>query len=156
MIRTGLVTMGAGAGLLSAVDGATERTRNGAGTRAELLREMDELVGMAVPSEGMGPSDRTGPLLQAGAWLEVTDLVASTLLETKRYDAANVLLRQPEAAGWFLNWVRKSAEGRAPEDQLRQVEGHLSSLRELAATPALGEPEIRAIRGHTAAMLALL
>lgn len=155
-IGVGLRAMQAGAGLLSTLDDLTARTRGKTITREALLGELDALVSMSVPGAGVGPGDRTGTLLQGGAWLGTTNLVSRAILKADRVDAANTLLHQAAAAEWFLTEVRGAATGRAPEDILRALEGHLVSLRDIAARPDITRADVVAIETHTQAVLDLL
>lgn len=155
-VEAGLAGMGAGEGLRAQVRGAVARVRNGGVSRADLLAEIDDVVGMAVPGGGVGPDDRSGPLLQAGAWLASSHLVAQALIDAGRPELADQLLHQQAAAEWFLGYVRAGAEGRADADLLRSVERTLVVLATVAGKPSIPPDDVRAVRDRTAELLALL
>lgn len=155
-VRAGLVTLGAGQGLLNTVDGIRDRFVNGAASRDALLTELDEVVAMAIPGQGVGPDDRTGPLLQAGAWLSATHVVASALVQADRRELGDQLLRQKTAADWFLGYVRAGAEGRAPEDILKRIEATLGELSAIAGKPTLAPEDVNTVRDRTGELLSLL
>lgn len=155
-IHAGLSGMGAGAALLSTVASLTDKVRNDAISRDVLLDEVDAIVGMSVPGAGVGPTDRTGPLLQAGAWAATTNLVAGALLQSGKLDAADQLLRQKDVVAYFRRYVQAEGTVKADPALLTRLDAALGALAELAGRPHLGEPEVKAIQAHTAEILALL
>lgn len=155
-IHAGLSGMGAGAALLSTVASLTDKVRNDAISRDQLLDEVDAIVGMAVPAEGVGPTDRTGPLLQAGAWAATTNLVASAVLQSGKIEAADQLLRQKDVVEYFRRYVQAEGATKADPALVAQLDAALVALSELAGRPHLGEAEVKAIQAHTGEILALL
>lgn len=155
-LQQGLVRMGAGAGLLATVQGLVDRQTNHGITRPELLQALDETVGAAIPEEGLGPDDRTGPLLQSGAWLATTNVAAEAVLQGGKVDAAGTLFRQKAVADWFLGYVRGAAKAKADEQVLKVLEETLTTLSTLSAKESLGEADVRAIRDATGALLGML
>jgi hypothetical protein len=95
-IRDGMAAIGTGQGLLATMDQAIEQLKNDTASREDFLTELDAQVTSSVPSEGWGPTDSTGPMLQAGAWLAGTNLVAKAVVAKNDPDAAQKLLRRPE------------------------------------------------------------
>ena len=110
--RAGMAKLGAGAGLLSTIDDSITHVENDAASRDDFLRELDN-IGYAVPEQGWGPDDRTGPLLQAGAWLAGTNVVARAIVRSGKADAADKLLRRKDVAEYFLGYVRTSGSEKA-------------------------------------------
>lgn len=155
-IHLGLKTMGAGSGLLATLESLTGQVRNEAISRDALLDELDAIVGSAVPEEGMGPNDRTGPLLQAGAWAATTNLVAAAIVQTGKYDAAEQLLRQKDVVEYFRKYVKEEGAEKADAEVLKQLGASLAALSEIAGKPSLGEAEVKDIQEKTGELLKLL
>lgn len=155
-VRKGLAGMGAGEGLLGTVDGMVGQVKNGGANRDELLRGMDDLVGMAVPGGGVGPQDRTGPLLQAGAWIESTHLAAQAVASSGNLAAADQLFRQAAVVEWFISYARASGPGRTNDDILNRVVATLEGLRDIAAKATLSAEDVTTIRDRTGELLAML
>ena len=54
--------------------------------------------------EGFSKDDPTGPLLQAGAWLEGVNLVSKAIIKEDKMEVANQLLRLEHVATYFLQY----------------------------------------------------
>lgn len=155
-VHAGLTAMGAGKGLLDTVQGLTEQTRNKGIARADLLRSIDETVSRAVPEDGVGPDDRTGPLLQAGAWLATIHVAAQATLASDKLDAAGPLFHQKPVVDWFLGYLATDAQGKAPDALLVQLEATLKTLGGLAGKFTFTREEVQQIETSTAQLLALI
>jgi hypothetical protein len=155
-VKKGLEGMGAGAGLLATLSSLTDRLRNDAITRDELLTELDGLVGMAVPGEGVGPDDRTGPLLQAGAWVATTNLVAKAVLHSGKLDAADTLLRQKAVVDWFRGYLKGEGAGKAEAELLAKLDATLAALGDIAAKEHLTEDDVKTVEAKTGEILSLM
>lgn len=153
--RAGMAGLGAGAGLLSTIDDSIKHVENDAASREDFLRELDEIVGYAVPEQGWGPDDRTGPLLQAGAWLAGTNVVARAIVRSGKADAADKLLRREDVARYFLGYVRTEGQGKAGP-VAEQLEKTLTQLAEIAEKPTLTVEDANAVADATGALLKLL
>ena len=106
-VANGLRQMGAGAGLVETVDGYGNQVNNDALTRDDLLFALEQIASMSVPGEGFGANDRTGPMLQAGAWTSGVSLVSEAIIKENRIDTADKLLRHGPTADYFLSMFRK-------------------------------------------------
>ena len=96
------------------------------------------------------------PLIQAGSWLEGSNLVASAIISENKPDAGTSLLRQPQVADYFLKYVEVEAEGKVPDEVLKQLKSTLDRLKELAMKPALTIDDVKEIKSQTDSVLALL
>ncbi len=155
-VRVGLTRMGAGPALLSTLTGVLERHTNKGITRDEMLRSLDEVVSAAVPESGVGPDDRTGPLLQAGAWLATTNVAADAVLRVGSFDAAASLFHQQPVVDWFRSYVKTAGAEKADAELLRLLETTLAELSGTAAKPTFDEADVRLIRDRTATLLGML
>ena len=153
--RAGMAALGAGAGLMSTIDDSIKHVENDAASREDFLRELDQIVGYSVPEQGFGPDDRTGPLLQAGAWLAGTNVVARAVVRSGKAEAAEKLLRRKDVADYFLGYMQKEGQQKAgPVSE--QLVKTLSLMSEIAAKPALTVEDAQTIADATDALLKLL
>lgn len=154
-LRSGLAAMGTGAGLLGTIDKAIEHVKNDTASREDFLREIDDQVSTMAPEEGWAPGDTTGPLLQAGAWLSATNLTARAIVRKGDAAAAGKLLRRPEVAAFFLDYI-KSEPGNEKAGMLAgKVAEALTRLKEVSGKPELGIAEAEEIAAITDGLLAL-
>lgn len=153
--RAGMAGLGAGAGLLSTIDDSIKHVENDAASREDFLRELDQIVGYSVPEQGWGPDDRTGPLLQAGAWLAGTNVVARAIVRSGKAEAADKLLRHKDVADYFLGYVKAGGQEKAGPvaDQLAAT---LTRMSEIAAKPTLTVEDAASVADATDALLKLL
>ncbi|MCB9779052.1 MAG: hypothetical protein H6742_10850 [Alphaproteobacteria bacterium] len=132
-IRGGMAEVGLGEGLLSLFDDVIVKVENDAASREDFVAELDQVVSSMVPEDGWGPDDKTGPLVQAGAWLGGTDLVAQAVIASGNDAAADKLLRRPEVPAYFLDYAKRqdNASGVA---QAALVDA-LTTFRQVAEKP---------------------
>lgn len=155
-IAEGLGAIGVAADVCASVADLRTRFARKELDRAGLLPALDALVARVVPPEGLSAQDRGAPLVQAGAWLATTHLVADAAVRGKKTAAADTLLHQAAIADFYLSFVRSGTQGRPPGDALLGIEGQLVALRDLASKAAFTDADVLAIRDKTAAMLGLL
>lgn len=153
--RAGMAALGAGQGLLSTIDDSIGHIENDAASREDFLRELDNIVGYAVPEQGWGPSDNTGPLLQAGAWLAGTNVVARAIVRSGKAEAADKLLRRKDVAEYFRGYVRTAGQEKAGA-VAEQLDKTLTMMIEVAEKPTLGLEDATAVADATDALLKLL
>jgi hypothetical protein len=155
-IQQGLATMGAGAGLLSTARALNERFANDAVSREGLLAEVDAIVGAAVPGEGVGPTDRTGPLLQAGAWLTTANVAARAIASSGKWQASDTMFHQADVVRYFRRYAQGDGAGKAPTEFLGRLDTILAALEAVSAHDAITEADTREIEARTGELLALL
>lgn len=153
--RAGMAALGAGAGLMSTIDDNITRVENDAASREDFLRALDDIVSYSVSDMGWGPGDRTGPLLQAGAWLAGTNVVARAIVRSGKADAADKLLHRKDVATYFLGYVRSQGQDKAGP-VAAQLELTLLQMSTIADKPALGIEDAQAVADATDALLQLL
>lgn len=155
-VKTGLVSLGAGTDLPRTIDELIARINNDAINRDDLVKELDDIHGAAIPEIKYEAGERAVPLIQAGSWLEGSNLVASAVIAANAPDAGTQLLRQPQVADYFLKYVQVEGQGKAPDEVVKQLESTLQKLKLLASQPALTLDDVKEVKAQTDAVLALL
>ena len=155
-IQEGLTKMKAGKGLLSMISDIQVQVKNDSLTRKELLSEMEDIVSMSVPEHGFGKEDKTGPLLQAGAWLSSINLMCKAIQKENNLKAANTLLRHGKVAEYFLSYAGTEGKGKAPEAMITHLKTALSTLKKISEKEDINSYDIQQIINETNALLALV
>lgn len=156
IVKAGLNTLGAGKDLPATIDDLTARINNDGISRDDLVKELDEMHGAVIPEIKFEAGDRAVPLIQAGSWLEGSNLVSAAIIAANKPDAGTQLLRQPQVVDYFLKYVQTEGADKAPDAVLRQLEGTLVKLKEIAAKPTLSADDVKEVKSQTDAILALL
>ena len=155
-MRSGMATIGSGEGLLRTMDRSIEQIQNDTAARADFLVELDAQVSNSVPEEGWGPEDTTGPLLQAGAWRAGLHIVAKAVVRADDAEAAEKLLRRPEVADFFLQYV-EVGEGKEKAGVMSHgVAEGLTLLKEISSRETIGVDGAREAVDVTGKLLKLL
>jgi hypothetical protein len=155
-VKTGMAALGAGPDIGATIDELNNKIKNDAMSRDELLKELDDLHGAIIPEIKYEAGERVVPLIQAGSWLEGSNLVASAIVGANKPEAANSLLRQPQVAAYFLKYVEVEGAGKAPDAVLTQLKTTLTKLQEIASKPALTIDDVNEVKAQTDSVLALL
>lgn len=129
-IRDGMETVGLGKGRLSELDDFITMVKEDQASREDFVAQLDKVTSEAVLSESWGPDDHSGPLVQAGAWLGATQLVARALVAKGDDAAADTLLRRPTVTRYFLDYAK--GEG-AKKASAPAMEAFTKTLTELDA-----------------------
>ncbi len=152
-IQAGMKAIGAGGNIDATLDDLTARISNDSIVRDELLKELDQMHQQILPEIVFNGGEKLVPLLQAGSWLEGSNLVASAILAANKPEAGTNLLRQEVAVGYFLNYVQTQASTKPVSAQLEKT---LLALKDIAAKPTLTADDVQAVKDQTAQVLALL
>jgi len=155
-IKQGMAELGAGSDIGATIDDLDNRIQNDAVTRDDLVKELDELSGAIIPEIEYEAGDRAVPLIQAGSWLEGSNLVAGALIESGNYESATTLLKQPAVVAYFQGYVKTEGQDKAPSEVVAQLETTLATLAEVCAHETLSEEDVKTIHASTAAVLDLL
>lgn len=156
LVKTGMNTLGAGTDIAATIDDLTARITNDGISRDDLVKELDEMHGAVIPELKFEAGERAVPLIQAGSWLEGSNLVSGAIIAANKPDAATQLLRQPEVVDYFLKYVSTEGADKAPDAVIEQLKGTLSKLKEIAAKPALTLDDVKEIKAQTDSVLSLL
>jgi len=125
-IHRGLKALGADDSLLQTVQEFQDGIAGDVIPREALLEEMARITDMMVPEKKWGPSPQTGPMVQAGAWLAGVHMVATTVVDADRIDAADQLLKHPDVVNYFLGYL--STKNDAPSTILHVLRKRLEDL----------------------------
>ena len=155
-IEEGLSKMKAGKGLLSMLSDIRVQVTNDSLTRKELLSEMEDIVSMSVPEQGFGKEDKTGPLLQAGAWLSSINLVSKAIVEEKNPSAASKLLRHGKVADYFLLYAETKGRDKAPEAIIKKLQNALQALKSISEKETIILDDVQTIISETDALLSMI
>jgi len=155
-IKIGMAELGAGGDIAATIDDIVGRVQNDAVSRDELVKELDELSGAIIPEVEYEAGDWAVPLIQAGSWLEGSNLVAGALRAANSYDNATDLLKQPAVVDYFLKYVRTEGSDKAPSQVVAQLETTLTTLKGICAKPTIGEDDVLTIQSATTSVLDLL
>lgn len=155
-VKAGMAALGAGSDINATIDDLIGRLNSGSLSRDDLLGELDELHGAVIPEIEYEAGAKVVPLIKAGSWLAGVNLVAEAVVKSGNAEAGTKLLRQPEVADYFLEYVRTEGADKAPPEVMGKLEQTLTRLKELSAKPELTLDEVKEIQTQTAGVLALL
>ena len=154
-IRVGMTTLGTGKGLLATIDTFIQNIQNDTASREDFLQELDAVASSMIVEEGWGAGDRTGPLLQAGAWLAGPNLVAAAIVAADSPAAAEKLLRKAYVAEYFLGYLEGEGASKAGPTTSTVVET-LRTLQSVANKPTLAVTDAQAVVAATETLLGTL
>ena len=146
-VYQGLKALGASEQLLTTVKEFENGIAGEVITREALLEEMARITDLMVPEKKWGPSPQTGPLVQAGAWLAGVHMVAVTVLDAGRVDAADQLLKHPEVIGYFIGYV--STKNDPPSTILHVLHERLEDLQARTKKAKLTQEDVESIVSTT-------
>jgi hypothetical protein len=155
-VKAGMAALGGGTDIGATIDDINARVVNNSVSRDDLVKELDEMHGAIIPEIKFEAGERAVPLLQAGSWLEGSNLVAAAIVKANNITAGTELLRQPQVADYFMKYVAVEGGGKAPDEVLAQLQVTLTRLKELASQPTLSLDDVKEVKSQTDAVLALL
>ncbi len=156
LLNSGMKSVGMGAGLVATMQDMLTRVKNDAASRDDFVAEVDAVASQMVPDEGWGPTDRSGPLVQAGAWLEAANLVSTAIIAANKPEAASSLLQQKDVPEYFLKYIETDAPAEADRAVLVQLKLTLTDLRDLSNKPVLTMDDVQKIKNNCDLLLTLL
>ncbi|MFT4623541.1 MAG: hypothetical protein ACI8PZ_002197 [Myxococcota bacterium] len=158
-VQRGLKQLGGGSDIDAMLNDIKDRIKADAVTRDELLKEFDELSGAVIPELEFNGQERVVPLIQAGSWLEGSNLVAKAIQAkgAGSAEAADRLLKQPAVVAYFISYVQNEGAEKAPAAVTARLQESLTKLQELAEkTEPLGAEDITTVITVTDNVLTLL
>lgn len=155
-IKEGMQILGAGEDVQRTLADLSGRIESDAGSREDLLKEFDELSGVLVPDLTYEAGEWVIPLIKAGSWLEGAHLVAGAIKEEKKFEEAGKLLRQPHVIDYFIEYVDREGEEKAPDAVIAKLKETLSTLKEVTGKSVIEEEDVNTIHSATAAVLTML
>jgi hypothetical protein len=131
-IKAGMQTLQGGADIQNILTELEEGVKGGSVTRDDLLKQLDELAGAAIPELEFNGQKRVVPLIQAGSWLEGANLVGKAVEAAGKPDAADAMLKQPAVVDYFIKYVKTEGQEKAPAAIAQKLEQSLTTLKGLA------------------------
>ncbi|MFZ5482435.1 MAG: hypothetical protein ACOZNI_37075 [Myxococcota bacterium] len=156
MVKAGLTALGSGADMGATIDDIVNRINNDAVSRDDLVKELDELHGAIIPEIEYEAGEKVVPLIQAGSWLEGSNLVSNAIITANKPEAASSLLRQPQVVDYFVKYVQVEGGGKAPDEVIAQLNTTLAKLKEIASKPELTLDDAKEVKSQTDTVLGLL
>lgn len=156
VVKAGMTSLGGGADIGATIDDLKARISNDSISRDDLVKELDEMHGAMIPEIKYEAGAQVVPLIQAGSWLEGSNLVSQAIVEANKGEAGTQLLRQPQVVEYFQKYVQVEGAGKAPNEVVTQLDTTLKKLKEIAAKPTLTLDDCKEVKSQTDAVLALL
>ena len=155
-IATGMKQLDGGEDIDRVLSELMERVKADSITRDELVSELEMLSSAVIPELEFNGRARIVPLIQAGSWLEASNLLARALQQAGQLGAADALLKQPEVVAYFQRYAAdNSIDTPAPINATLVTS--LATLNELSNKQgSLTMDDMAAVEAATRAVLALL
>jgi hypothetical protein len=152
--REGLVSLNAPPELLADVDKLLKDYESGVLSTKELGPAMDLLSEKIQDqlNEKLGPTIAT--LVQAGGWLQGANLLATGLSSKNLTGDSAALLHQPTVLQFFMDFLKNSDPARAGDPDVGAVIQEMEKMALIAAKADLSGDDVKAVAGHTSAILA--
>ncbi|MAY79471.1 MAG: hypothetical protein CL930_01670 [Deltaproteobacteria bacterium] len=155
-LKEGFALLGAGDDVANTIEDLRGQIQGGSGSRADLLKEFDELSGVLVPELKYEAGEWVVPLIQAGSWLEGAHLVSGAIKKEAKYEEAGKLLKQPAVVDYFLKYVQREGSDKAPDQVVKKLEETLTMLKEITSKETIEEEDVNNIYSATGAVLTML
>jgi hypothetical protein len=124
--------------------------------RPELLSELDDLSKAMIPELQFEGEDWVVPLVQAGIWLEGSNIIATALLNEEKVGKAKPFLKQPGILKHFLRYVDVEASKKAPQPIITLLKTTLNELLVVAEKEEISKEDLTQVKNSTAKLLQLL
>lgn len=157
LVKDGMQKLRAGNDIQTTIDELIGSVQNvGSGSRDKLVQDLDEMHGAIIPELEYEAGPQVVPLIQAGSWLEGSNLLAGAILDAKKPEVGNDMLRQPLIADYFLKYVQLEGRAKAPDEVVKQLNATLLKLKEISSKPSLVEADVKEIKAQTDTVLSML
>jgi len=157
LVKDGMQKLRAGDDIQTTIDELIGSVQNvGSGSRDKLVQDLDEMHGAIIPELEYEAGPQVVPLIQAGSWLEGSNLLAGAILDAKKPEVGNDMLRQPLIADYFLKYVQLEGRAKAPDEVVKQLNATLLKLKEISSKPSLVEADVKEIKAQTDTVLSML
>ncbi len=157
LVQSGMSALDAGPNVDSLLVDLIARVKNDSSTREDLLKDLDEMHGNILPEiKFQTGGERFIPLIQAGSWLEGSNVLSQAILAANKPDVGTQLLRQPAVVYYFLGYLQSEGADKAPGNVLGALKESLTRLQAIASKPALTAADVSDVQAETNAVLTLL
>ena len=156
-VKAGMKAVKAGDDIDKTIDSLIGDIQNlGGGARDNLEQELEQMHAAVIPEIEYEAGDQIVPLIQAGAWLEGSNLLAAAIIKANRPEVANDLLRQPAVCDYFLKYVDMAGKTKANEEVVGQLRTTLEKLKEISQKPSLSLEDVQEVKKQTDTVLGML
>ena len=155
-LKAGFKKIGAGTDIQSTIDEMISTVGEEKLDRKALLGEMDELAQVMVPELEYEAGEWVVPLIQAGTWLEGAHLVAAVVKKEGKIEEGAKILKQPGAIKYFLRYVQREGNTRAPKSISASLETTLKELHTLSKKSTMTQADVEKVHSTTGMLLNLL
>jgi hypothetical protein len=156
-VKSGMKAVKAGDDIDKTIDSLIGDIQNlGGGARDNLEQELEQMHAAVIPEIEYEAGDQIVPLIQAGAWLEGSNLLSAAIIKAGRPEVANDLLRQPAVCDYFLKYVDMAGKTKANEEVVAQLRSTLEKLKEISLKPNLTIEDVQEVKKQTDTVLGML
>ena len=156
-VKAGMKVLKTGSDIERTLDDVNQSIATvGTGPRDSIEQEIELLLQVAIPEVSYEAGEQIVPLLQAGAWLEGSNLIASAIVTAGKPEAGTDLLRQGPVCDYFLKYVDIVEKGRPNDPVVGQLRTTLTKLKEISAKPALTIEDVKEVTSQTDGILGML
>lgn len=155
-LKEGFGLLKAGNDISYTIDELVSKIKTKSLTRDDLVIELDLLSGAMVSELEYETGGWVVPLIQAGSWLNGSNLVASAIINESKYDIADSVLRQPNVVKYFKRYVKREGRAKAPDAVVQKLITTLDTLHDITKKPTLSEADVQTIKTITNDVLDLL
>ena len=156
-VKSGMKALKTGTDIERTLDDVNQQViAAGAGPRDAIEQEIEMVLQVAIPEIEYEAGEQIVPLLQAGAWLEGSNLIATAILKANKPEAGTELLRQGPVCDYFLKYVDIAGKSKTNDAVVEQLRATLTKLKEISAKPALTIEDVQEVKKQTDTVLGML
>jgi hypothetical protein len=156
-VKSGMKVLKTGTDIERTIDDVTQQVMATApGGREATEQEIEQLLQVMIPEVEYEAGEQIVPLLQAGAWLEGSNLIAAAILKANKPEAGTELLRQGPVCDYFLKYVDIAGKAKTNDAVVEQLRATLTKLKEISAKPALTIEDVQEVKKQTDTVLGML
>ena len=155
-IQLGMKHLDGGSDIDSVLEDLKTRVKEEAITREEVVSELELLSSVVIPELEFNGRGRIVPLIQAGSWLEASNLLSRALIDADQPADADAMIKQPEVVEYFLKYVSDNGV-----DTPAAITGTLAASLEVLngvsnKEESLTRTDLESVRDATQAVLSAL
>lgn len=155
-MKEGFTLLGAGQDIPDTIDELINMIQNGTSSPGEMLKDFDELALILVPELTYEAGEWVVPLIQAGSWLEGSNLVSKAITKAGKADTAGHLMQQPHVADYFLRYVKQTGPNKTSDTVNQKLVATLTQLKTIASKDKITADDMKTISASTDDVLSVL
>ena len=145
----------AGNDISATIDDLVEKLSAENPDRDALLEEINDLSMVMVAEFKYEVGDWVVPLIQAGTWLEGSYLVSTAIIKENNTEAI-ALLKKPGTAAYFLRYVKREGQSKAPPIVITKLAESLETLEQISRKKELTMDDVKKVNSLTSELMRLL